>query len=97
MNFHVYKFSFLSSNWKVCLSKIGFSVTGQETEFHGDENSWFSHENSSPGWKENASHFIPINTIFYEYNIIIKFKISRYLNTYDKSGFKWFLAKHQYF
>ena len=49
MNFHVYKFSFLSSNWKVCLSKIGFSVTGQETEFQGDENSWFSYEKSSPG------------------------------------------------
>ena len=60
MNFHVYKFSFLSSNWKVCPSKIGFSVTGQETEFPGDENSRFSYENSSPGSKENASHFITL-------------------------------------
>ena len=39
------KFSFLSSNWKVCPSKIAFSVTGRETEFPVDENSWFSHEN----------------------------------------------------
>ena len=57
MNFHVYKFSFLSSNWKVCQSKIGFSVAGQETEFAGDENSWFSHGKSSPAPKEDASHF----------------------------------------
>ena len=57
MNFHVYKFSFLSSNWKVCLGKIRFSVTGQETEFAGDENSWFSHEKSSPAPKEDAIHF----------------------------------------
>ena len=60
MNFHVYKFSFLSNNWKVCLSKIGFSVTGQVTEFPGNENSWFSHEKSSPGSKENTSHFIRV-------------------------------------
>ena len=57
MNFHVYKFGFLSGNWKVCSSKIGFSVTGQETEFAGDENLWFSHENSSSASKEVASHF----------------------------------------
>ena len=57
MKFHVDKFSLLSSNWKVCPSKIGFSVTGQETEFPGDENPWFSHEKSSPGSKENAIHF----------------------------------------
>ena len=58
MNFHVYKFSFLSSNWKVCPSKIGFLVTGQETEFAGDENSWFSHEKSSSEPKEDSSYFI---------------------------------------
>ena len=58
MNFYIYKFSFLSSNRKVCPSKIGFSVTGQETEFAGDENSWFSHEKSSLAPKEDASHFI---------------------------------------
>ena len=34
-----------------------FSVTGQETEFAGDENSRFSHENSAPAPKEDASHF----------------------------------------
>ena len=52
MNFHVYKFSFIYSNWKVSPSKIGFSVTRQETEFAGDENSWFSHEKSSPAPKK---------------------------------------------
>ena len=57
INFHVDKFSFLSSNWKVCPGGVGFSVTGQETEFPGDKNSWFSHGNSSPGSKENAIHF----------------------------------------
>ena len=58
MNFHVYKFNFLSSNWKVCPSKIGFSFAGKETEFAGDENSWFSRKKSSPAPKEDASHFI---------------------------------------
>ena len=71
MNFHFYKFSFLSSNWKVCPSKIGFSVTGQEIEFPGVENSWFSHEKSSPGSKENASHFT-IEILKSVINIIIK-------------------------
>ena len=66
INFHVDKFSFLSSNWKVCPSKIGFSVSGQETEFFGDENSWFSYEKSTPGSKENAIHF-KIYKAIYQY------------------------------
>ena len=56
MKLHAYKFILFCIIWNVC-HKIGFSGNGDKTEFPGNENSWFSHEKSSPKWKGRASYF----------------------------------------
>ena len=65
------------------LVKIGFLVTGHDTEFSGNKNSWFSHEKSSPESKENGSHFISLAYISKQYiNNICKIYIIYFLNNW---------------
>ena len=65
MKLYVSTFSFCSITWKVYPSKIRFSGNGEKTEFPRVENSWFSHEYSSPKPNGEVSNFIIFTFIIF--------------------------------